>query len=47
MNKERKKIIVSEVEHLSIIHTAKAMFNQDYKVEILPVSNDVLIFANS
>lgn len=40
MNKKRKKIIVSEVEHLSVIHTAKAMFNQDYKVEIIPVSND-------
>jgi cysteine desulfurase len=40
MNKKRKKIIVSEVEHLSVIHTAKAMFKDDYQVEILPVSND-------
>ena len=40
MNKKRKKIIVSEVEHLSVIHTAKSMFNEDYKVEVLPVSND-------
>ena len=40
MNKKRKKIIVSEVEHLSIIHSAKSMFNQDYKVEVIPVSND-------
>lgn len=40
MNKKRKKIIVSEVEHLSVIHTAKSMFSDDYKVVILPVSND-------
>lgn len=40
MNKKRKKIIVSEVEHLSVIHTAKAMFGDQYQVEILPVSND-------
>ncbi len=40
MNKKRKKIIVSEVEHLSVIHTAKAMFNDQYQVEIIPVSND-------
>ena len=40
MNKKRKKIIVSEVEHLSVIHTAKAMFGDKYQVEIIPVSND-------
>ncbi len=40
LNKKRKKLIVSEVEHLSVIHTAKSMFNQNYKVEIIPVSND-------
>ncbi len=40
MNKKRKKIIVSEVEHLSVIHTAKAMFGDQYQVEIIPVSND-------
>ena len=40
MNKKRKKIIVSEVEHLSVIHTAKGMFNDKYEVEIIPVSND-------
>ncbi len=40
MNKKRKKIIVSEAEHLSVIHTAKSMFGDQYKVEIIPVSND-------
>jgi len=40
LNKKKKKIIVSEVEHLSVIHTAKSLFNQQYEVEILPVSND-------
>ena len=40
LNKKRKKIIVSEVEHLSVIHTAKSLFNQQYQVDIIPVSND-------
>ncbi len=40
MYKGRKKIIVSEVEHLSVIHAAKSLFDQNYKVDILPVSND-------
>ncbi|MHA1260344.1 MAG: aminotransferase class V-fold PLP-dependent enzyme, partial [Candidatus Heimdallarchaeaceae archaeon] len=38
--KKKKKIIVSEVEHLSVIHTAKALYNLGYKTEIIPVSND-------
>ena len=40
MYKGRKKIIVSEVEHLSVIHAAKSLFDQGYKVDVLPVSND-------
>ncbi|MHA1211909.1 MAG: cysteine desulfurase family protein [Candidatus Heimdallarchaeota archaeon] len=40
LNKKKKKIIVSEVEHLSVIHTAKSLFNQQYQVDIVPVSND-------
>ncbi|MCE7741938.1 MAG: cysteine desulfurase [Candidatus Heimdallarchaeota archaeon] len=40
LNKKKKKIIVSEAEHLSVIHTAKSLFNQQYHVDIIPVSND-------
>ncbi len=40
LNKKRKKIIVSEAEHLSVIHAAKSLFNQQYQVDIIPVSND-------
>lgn len=40
LNKKKKKIIVSEVEHLSVIHTAKSLFNQQYHVDIIPVAND-------
>jgi len=40
MYKGRKRIIVSEVEHLSVIHAAKSLFDQNYQVDIIPVSND-------
>jgi len=40
MYKKKKKIIVSEVEHLSVIHSAKSLFDRQYNVDIVPVSND-------
>ena len=40
MYKGRKRIIVSEVEHLSVIHAAKSLFDQNYQVDIIPVAND-------
>ncbi|MBY9001578.1 MAG: cysteine desulfurase [Candidatus Heimdallarchaeota archaeon] len=42
-NKKKKKIIVSEVEHLSVIHSAKSLFEQGIKVDIIPVSNDGVV----
>ena len=42
-NKKKKKIIVSEVEHLSVIHSAKSLFSQGIKVDIIPVSNDGVV----
>ncbi|MHA1202922.1 MAG: cysteine desulfurase family protein [Candidatus Heimdallarchaeaceae archaeon] len=42
-NKKKKKIILSEVEHLSVIHSAKSLFEEGVKVEIIPVSNDGVV----
>ncbi|MCK5141560.1 MAG: aminotransferase class V-fold PLP-dependent enzyme, partial [Candidatus Heimdallarchaeota archaeon] len=42
-NKKKKKIILSEVEHLSVIHSAKSLYAEGVKVEIIPVSNDGVV----
>ncbi|MHA1302966.1 MAG: cysteine desulfurase family protein, partial [Candidatus Heimdallarchaeaceae archaeon] len=39
-NTKRKKIIISSVEHLSVIHTAKQLKDVGYIVEEIPVFND-------
>ncbi|MHA1687541.1 MAG: cysteine desulfurase family protein [Candidatus Heimdallarchaeaceae archaeon] len=39
-HKKRKKIIVSAVEHLSVIHSAKALQEANISVELIPVAQD-------
>ncbi|MCK4845849.1 MAG: aminotransferase class V-fold PLP-dependent enzyme, partial [Candidatus Heimdallarchaeota archaeon] len=43
LNKKRKKIVVSSVEHLSIMHAAKALYDQGIKVETIPVSHNGVV----
>ncbi len=43
LNKKRKKIIVSSVEHLSVLHAARALYDQGIKIETIPVSHNGVV----